>query len=106
MGLVTSLADPQVEEGDCRYMPRELLEVRLMAGSCFYLGGVWWLLIVLFNCRITPTCVRRMCFPWGSPSFKRYVCLLLCHLPTIKEYGSLSLSTTVVTKTMLLCSGW
>ena len=26
MGLVTSLADPHVEEGDCRYMPRELLQ--------------------------------------------------------------------------------
>ena len=26
MGHVTSIVDPHVEEGDCRYMPRELLQ--------------------------------------------------------------------------------
>ena len=31
MGHVTSVVDPRVEEGDCRYMARELLqEVRLL----------------------------------------------------------------------------
>ncbi len=31
MGLVTSIEDPHVEDGDCRYLPREILqEVRIV----------------------------------------------------------------------------
>ena len=35
MGLVTSTLDPEVEEGDCRYMPKEILN-EVMCGWSSY----------------------------------------------------------------------
>ena len=40
MGHVTSTTDPQVEDGDCRYLPREILrDVSHDSVVCGWVGG-------------------------------------------------------------------